>query len=123
MTAFNNLLEEVFENLNNLDPVRVGQLVNETALLMENLQKMALSPDPKVREEAKKVALDAKRSVELQLDRLAEVSGINPDELMRMAEDPQFKIEAAKELERLEGELAQPRLSKVDAKNIKIKIH
>lgn len=118
-TAFIESLGEAFENVDNLNPERIKKLAEETAIVLESLQKKLSSEDPKTQAEAKEAAQEIKRFVEGQMNRLAEMSGLNYQELVEMAQNPQFRQNAIGELQRLEQAMLAKRAPKKHTNNNK----
>lgn len=104
-TPLIEVLSEVFENVEQLNPEKLKKLSEETAQMLGALQAQLNSSDPKVVAEAKNTAMEIKGYVERQIARLAEMSGIDYQELVAMAQNPQFQRDATAELQRLEQEL------------------
>lgn len=99
------ILSEVFENVEQLNPEKLKKLSEETAQMLGALQAQMNSGDPQAVAEAKNTAMEIKGYVEGQIARLAEMSGIDYQELVAMAQNPQFQRDATAELQKLEQEL------------------
>lgn len=106
MTAqYMDLLVDTFENVEGLNLDKLKKVTEETVALVRSLQEKLSSKDESSREEAKETAAELKQLVEQQMAKLAERGGMNYEDLMQLAQDPQFKVEAFAAMQKLEREL------------------
>lgn len=105
-TAFINLLSEVFENVNNLDPDQVKKLALESTTFLGSLRDKMASSDTKVQEQARSEALEIQQFLEGQIVKLAQAGGMDLEQVIAMAQDPAFKEQVFADLQKMEAEMA-----------------
>jgi hypothetical protein len=120
MTAeFINILADTFENIDGLNLDKLRKLTEETVVFVQSLQDKLGSKDPAVQEEAKSTALELKQYIEQQMARLAEKSGLSYEDLMQMANNPEFKMDAWGALHKLEDEMVSKETPRKHSKHNK----
>lgn len=95
---FVNKLKETFQDLKNIKPERLQELMKDTLLLVQGLQDKLKSDDPKVKQEALEETLQIRTALQEQAAKLSQASGFSLAELAALVEKQPPQTEAAKEM-------------------------
>lgn len=82
------LLNETFENLQEINPEKVKELVLEMKKVFFEIQEKIASKDPEQYKQAEEIALQMKDVLEVQMHAMLEKSGMSLEDLRRIAQDP-----------------------------------
>lgn len=105
-TQLEKTIRETFGDLDNLTPEAVHNLIQDALQTFIALGQKSQSTDPKERDEALKIALSLKETLETQTEELAKASGIDSESLTQLAENEAlFTSETWNELKDAKQEL------------------
>src|SRR5690242_415073 len=95
--SYLDLLKETFQDASIMNPEKVKRLAQETPKFFQEMQAKFFSKDPKLKEEAEQVLVEAKEMLETQMEKLLQLTGLTVEELTALAKDPKQITEEEQE--------------------------
>ena len=95
---FVNKLKETFQDLKNINPEKLQDLMKDTLLLVKELQDKLKSDDPSVKQEALEQALQIRSSLEEQAAKLTQASGLSLPELASLLDQQPPQTDTGREM-------------------------
>lgn len=92
-------MKETFQDLNQMKPEQMEDLMKETLKVFYEMDEIAKSKDPKKQEEALEYAHQIKEVLEEQVEQLWKTTGLNPEKLTELME--QEGIQGSGEMKKL----------------------
>lgn len=90
---FMEYLKETFDNLEDLDLEKIQSIALQTSAYLESLGEIIRGNDTQAKEEAINAALEMKAFLEEKVKSVVQKSGVSPEELLAIADNPSFSDE------------------------------
>lgn len=103
-----NLIETLKETLGDptqLNPEKLKKLIDETMSFFQEIQGKFDSKDPKQREDALAAAGELKQALEIQMESLAKMTGLDPTQMASLAEHTSYTPEEKEALDDMKAKL------------------
>ena len=85
-SAYIELLKETFEDLEQLNPEKVKKLAQETVGYFRELQGKFGTTDRKEKDAVENEVLEIKELLEVQMDKILNMTGLSPEQLANMSQ-------------------------------------
>ncbi|HSX25966.1 MAG TPA: hypothetical protein VLE89_03055 [Chlamydiales bacterium] len=105
-----DLIETLKETLSDpaqLTPEKLKVLINETLKFFQDLQGKFDSKDPKQREEAFISAGDLKQALEIQMESLMKLTGLDPAQMAALVETVQYSTEEKEAIDSVKSRMQE----------------
>jgi hypothetical protein len=100
-------LKEVMGEPNKLTPQKLKVLIDETMGFFQEIQSKFDSKDPKQREEALQAAIELKSNLEVQMESLTQMAGLEPSEMAAFIERAPYSAEERETLDEVKVKLQE----------------